>query len=234
MTSFFFVNVVFTPAVGLSGGGCGAGASSCAVAAAFFGGFAAFMGLGLVTRAGLLSAGGAAFLNSVLGGAKISSAALISFFFGLLPVGSSLAKRFCWVSVSILFGAALALGILGSLGGGADLAALLLFTMSSSAPTIDRVLPRFCWLSIVIACIGGGGGFGGGFGGGPEVRGSTLLDLEDLEAILNCSGVRTAPTVLATIRVPDGGGGGFGYAVSPVVTGSAGGGADEVAFPCMT
>ncbi len=82
--------------------------------------------------------------------------------------------------------------------------------------------------------LGGLGGFGGGFGGDPEVRGSTLLDLDDLEVILNCSGVRTAPAVLATIRVPDGGGGGFGYAVSPVVTGSAGGGADEVAFPCMT
>ena len=153
----------------------------------------------------------------------------------MLPVGSSFANRFCWVSVSIIFGAALALGIVGSLGGGADFAAILLFASSSSAPTsIERALPRFCWLSIVVACIGGGGGFGGGFGGGPEVRGSTLLDLEDLEAILNCSGVFTAPAVLATIRVPDGGGGGgFGYAVSPVVIGSAGGGADEVAFPCM-
>ena len=187
------------------------------------------MGFGLATRAGLLSAGDAAFFASVLGRLKTSSAAFTSFFFGLLPVGSSLAKRFCWVSVSIIFGAALALGIVGALGGGADFAALLLFTISSSAPTIERALPRFCWLSI-----GGGGGFGGGFGGGPEVRGSTLLDLEALEAILNCSGVFTAPAVLATTRVPDGGGGGFGYAVSPVVIGSAGGGADEVAFPCMT
>ncbi len=231
---FSFWIFFFTAGVVDGAGAAGAAASSCAVAAAFGGGFAAFMGLGLFTRAGLLSAGGAAFFDSVLGKSKTSSAAFISFFFGLLPVGSSLAKRFCWVSVSIIFGAALALGIVGALGGGADFAALLLFTISSSAPTIERALPRFCWLSIVVACIGGGGGFGGGFGGGPDVRGSTLLDLEGLEAILNCSGVFTAPAVLATIRVPDGGGGGFGYAVSPVVTGSAGGGADEVAFPCMT
>ena len=40
--------------------------------------------------------------------------------------------------------------------------------------------------------------------------------------------------MLAMIGAPEGGGGGFGFAEPPVVTGSAGGGADEVAFPCIT
>ena len=135
-SGFFF----FTAGVVDGGGAAGAGASSCAVAAVPGGGFAAFMGWGLVTRAGLLSAGWAAFFDSVLGRAQTSSAAFISFFCGLLPVGSSLAKRFCWVSVSFIFGAALSLGTLGARGGGADLAALLLFTIISSSPS----LPRCC------------------------------------------------------------------------------------------
>ena len=40
--------------------------------------------------------------------------------------------------------------------------------------------------------------------------------------------------MLAMIRAPEGGGGRFGLWESPVVTGSAGGGAEEVAFPSIT
>ena len=36
------------------------------------------------------------------------------------------------------------------------------------------------------------------------------------------------------IVAPEGGGGGLGLWLPPVVTGSAGGGAEEVAFPCIT
>ncbi len=65
----------------LPGGGGGeeddsAGATA---AAAVGGGFAAFIGFGLVMRAGLLSAGGAAFLDYVFGGVKTSSIAFVYF-----------------------------------------------------------------------------------------------------------------------------------------------------------
>ena len=126
--SFFsFVMLFFTVAAGGGGGaGCDDSAGTSA-AAAFGGGFAAFIALGLVTRAGLLSAGGAAPFDWVGGGAKISSAALMLFFFVPPPVGSVLAKRFCWVSVSIMFGGALAFGT-DCVRGGADFLAILLFT----------------------------------------------------------------------------------------------------------
>ncbi len=97
----------------------------------------------------------------------------MSFLFGPLPVGSSFANLFCWVSVSIILGGALALGALCGLGG-ADLVAILLFTLISSSPSLS--LPRFCWLSVVIGSIAGGGGGAGGCGG--LGCAFTLLDLE--------------------------------------------------------
>ncbi len=88
-------------------------AATVTVGAAFWGGgFAAFIGFGLVMRAGLLSAGGAAFLDSVFGKLKTSSIAFAVFFFGPLPVGSSFANLFCWVSVSIILGGVLVIGTL--------------------------------------------------------------------------------------------------------------------------
>ena len=69
----------------------------------------------------------------------------------------------------------MALGALCGLGG-ADLVAILLFTLISSSPSLS--LPRFCWLSVVIGAIAGGGGAGGCGGLG------RVLTLLDLEAIL--------------------------------------------------
>ena len=66
-------------------------------------------------------------------------------------------------------------------------------------------LPRFAWLSVVIRFMSGGSGAGGL--GGLGVLGALL----DLVAILWVSGFR-APTVLAMIGAPEGGGGGFGFA----------------------
>ncbi len=40
--------------------------------------------------------------------------------------------------------------------------------------------------------------------------------------------------MLAMIGAPEGGGSGLGFAEPPLVTGPAGGGADEVAVPCVT
>ncbi len=99
--SFFFRICFFTPGVAGGGGGAEEG-SAGAAATVLAGGFDAFIGFGLVMRAGLLSGGGAAFLDSVFGGAKISSIALVSFFFGPLPVDSSFASLFCCVSVSMM------------------------------------------------------------------------------------------------------------------------------------
>jgi hypothetical protein len=69
----------FTPGVVAGAGAAGAGASSSGGAATFGGGFCLLFGAGFV---GLLSAGGAAFLDAVLGGAKISSAVFVSFSLG--------------------------------------------------------------------------------------------------------------------------------------------------------
>jgi hypothetical protein len=75
----------------------------------------------------MASAGGAAFLDIVLGGSNISCLALVSFFLGSFPVGSSFANLFCWVSGSIICIDGMALGTVIILGGGC-LRVVLLFT----------------------------------------------------------------------------------------------------------
>ena len=112
-------------------------------------------------------------------------------------------------------------------GGGVDLEFILLLALIASSPIL--ALPRFCCVSVVIASTPGASGGVGGCGGL-----GLVLALLDLEAILKVSGFRFSPTVPAMIRAPDGGGGGFGWLLPPVITGSAGGGAEEGDFPSIT
>ncbi len=115
--------------------------------------------------------------------------------------------------------------------GGADFCVILLLTLIASSP----IRPRLSLLSTVMDSISGGG-FDCDFF---TCLRSVLLDLSFFrtlggsgEFISNLSGFLTCPTVLAVIRVPEGGGGGFGLEEPPVViTTSAGGGADEVDCP---
>jgi hypothetical protein len=74
---------------------------------------------------------------------------------------------------------------------------------------------------------------GGGFGLGCLLV-LTLRDLLRPDDMLKTSGIRGAPTVLAMIGAPEGGGGGLGLWFPPVITTSAGGGAEDVDFPSIT
>jgi hypothetical protein len=105
------------------------------------GGFAAFIAFGLVMRAGLLLAGGAAFLATVFGKSITSSWAFAIFFVGPPPVASSFGNLFCWVSVSIILGAGLGFAAGGALEGD-DLLVIRLLALISSSPI--SALPRFC------------------------------------------------------------------------------------------